>query len=283
MALADRSYRIVVGTTEIDAVAGVGPSSLRVQFAVERDLGRAPNQVDVVVHNLNLDHRSMLEASDRIPVSIEAGYLDNLGVIFLGDLRSAVTRRQGGTQLTHVSGGDGENALQTARVNKTYLAGTPVREVVRDIGRQLGVQPGNLNTFGPIAFLNGADRLEGPYTASGLCFDELQRICESVGARYSVQDSALQLHADGEPINQQQGLLLTEASGLVGEPEVQTEKGKVLVTVTSLLQPDLVPGKLFRVESEKISANLVTEHTVHRGDSHGRDWYVVATGRVYDA
>lgn len=283
MALVDRSYRLVVGTTEIDARAGVDPSTFRIQFAVERDLGRAPNQVDVIVHNLNVDHRSSLEAAQSISVSLEAGYLDNLGVIFLGDLRTAVTRKQGGTYATQVSGGDGENKLQTARVNKTYLAGTPIREVLRDIGRQLGVAPGNLNTFGPITLRNGSDRLEGAYTASGLCFDELQRVCESIGARYSVQDSALQLHTEGEPINQQQGLLLSETSGLIGEPEVEVVKGDVMVTCVSLMQPDLTPGKLFRVESNKISANMIAQRTIHRGDSHGTEWYVLATGKVYDA
>lgn len=291
-----RAYRIVVGDTEVDARAGVGPGSLRIAFCVQRDHKRVPNNAELEVWNFSTATRERLAKLPSVPVRIDAGYVgSDVGTIFLGDLRSARTRREGPDLITRVSAGDGQKAIRTARLSKTFPAGTKLGSVITELGKALGVKPGNLNSFAGARLADGSDALKRSLTIHGAVYDELERLCRSCGLEWSVQDSELQLKAVGEPVGTgTSGPLLRADSGLVGAPEVEQvqevtkadpdlRKGQTVVTGACLLRSDLRPGLPFRVESDAFTGNLVCRTTVHSGNSHGTgpDWVVQWTGTPY--
>ena len=288
-----RAYRLTVGSIEIDARTGVDLRSLRIAFAVERDIKRHPNNAEVAIWNLSPSNRLALSKLSEVPVRIEAGYVDDVGTIFQGDLRCARSMRDGTGSpsfITRVSGGDGETKIRTARINRTFASGTPVGTVIRELGQALGVGEGNLNQFGGAALANGSKTLTRSLTIRGSVFDELEAVTRSCGLQWSIQDSALQLREAGQPVGDRQGPLLRADTGLVGEVQVEAvatpepgfTRGSSKVTGVCLLRPDLIPGVPFRVESLAFTGNLVCVATVHRGDTHSTDqWIVEWTGRPY--
>ena len=192
-----RAYRIVVGDTEVDARTGVGVGSLRIAFCVQRDHKRVPNNAELEVWNLARSTRERLAMLSTVPVRIEAGYVgSDIGTIFLGDLRSARSRREGPDIITRVSAGDGQRAVRTARLSKTFPAGTKLGSVISELGRALGVKAGNLSAFSGARLADGSDALKRSLTIHGAVYDELERLCRSCGLEWSVQDSELQLKAD---------------------------------------------------------------------------------------
>ena len=298
-----RAYKLNVGGIEIDASDGVGLNALRVVFSIERDVKRHPNNCEIRVYNLTRTHREQLAKQPAVRVRLEAGYVGELGVIFDGDLRSARTQRQPPDFVTCISGGDGEMKIRTARINKTFGAGTPVATVIAELGKALGLGAGNLSAFAGAKLANGSRTLTRPLTLSGSVFDELESVARSCGLRWSVQDSALQIREAGLPVGDRQGPLLRADSGLIGEVEIETvaagaEKqsattkrlaaqgfgsGNTKVTGKCLFRTDLVPGVPFRVESEAFTGSLVCVGTVHAGDTHSTDqWSVEWTGRPYE-
>lgn len=270
-----RAYRLVIGTTEIDARAGAD-AGLRITFNVERDEKRTPNAAEIQVYCLSRDHREALSKAETVSVALEAGYLDDVGVIFQGDLRSATI---GGPpdRVVTVRGGDGENAIRTAKINRTFKAGTPVATVLREIGRAMGVSQGNLTAAA--SGVTGA--LARARTVAGVCADELEAFCRTQGLRWSIQDSALQIRTEGRPVVPGTGYLLSPSSGLIGTPEVSIERGKgKVVTFTALLRADIIPGVAVALaDNEAFEGNLVVTQTTHEGDSHGGPWYVRGTGK----
>lgn len=287
-----RAYRLTVGTVEIDARDGVGPNALRIAFNVERDHRRHPNGAEVAIWNLSRGQREALAKLDVVPVRIEAGYADGVGLIFQGDLRSARSRREGPDIITRVSAGDGESKIRTARVSRTFARGTPVGDVLGQLGKALGVSQGNLSQFRGAALANGSKTLTRALTISGAASDELERWCRSCGLEWSVQGGALQLRETGRPVGTEQGPLLRADSGLIGDTETEratkTEggvvKGQQVVSGVCLMRADLVPGRSFRVESSVggHTGNLVCTKTVHEGDSHSdQPWYVSWSGVPY--
>lgn len=285
-----RAYRLTIGTIEIDALQGVGLSSLHMAFAVERDTKRNPNGCEIAVWNLSPSSRAALAKLANVPVRLEAGYVGDVGVIFQGDLRSARSRREGTDAVTRVSGGDGEVKIRTARINRTFAAGTPIGTVIGDLGKALGVGEGNLRQFTGATLANGSKRLSRALTVRGSVFDELECVTRSCGLQWSIQDSALQLRQAGAPVGDRQGPLLRADSGLIGECEVETvamaepgfPAGSAKVCGACLLRADLIPGVPFRVESEAFTGNLVCTATAHDGDTHSTDsWTVRWTGRPY--
>jgi len=294
-----RAYRLTVGTVEIDALRGVGLNSLHIAFSVERDIKRHPNNAEIAIWNLSSTSRAALAKLTNVPVRLEAGYVDDVGVIFQGDLRSARSRREGTDIITRVAGGDGEVKIRTARINRTFAKGTPIGTVIRDLGQALGVGEGNLRQFTGATLANGSKTLSRSLTIRGSVFDELEHVTRSCGLEWSVQDSALQIRDAGAPVGDRQGPLLRPDSGLIGDLELETvtkvtkdakgftEKagfalGETRVSGRALLRQDLIPGVPFRVETEAFRGNLVCTATVHAGDSHSTDqWCVDWTGRPY--
>lgn len=300
-----RAYKLNIGGIEIDATKGVGLNSLRMTFSVDRDVKRRPNNCEIRVYNLTKPHQAELAKQPAVRVRLEAGYIGELGTIFDGDLRTARTRQEGPHDVTSVAGGDGEAKIRTARINKTFAAGTPVATVINELAKSLGVGTGNLRDFAGARLQNGSKTLSRSLTLYGSVYDELEHLARSCGLRWSIQDSALQLREAGLPVGDRQGPLLRKDSGLIGQVEVETViagaekakgvvktnkklqaqgfgKGTTKVSGAALLRPDLIPGVPFRVEAEAFTGNLVCVATVHSGDSHSTDqWSVEWTGRPY--
>lgn len=267
-----RAYRLNVGGIDIDASQGVGLRSLRLQFSVERDDKRHPNNCELRLYNLTKAHQAALAKAPEVRVRLEAGYVGELGTIFDGDLRSARTKKEGTEYVTTISGGDGEKKIRTARINKTFSPGTPVSTVIGELGKALGVGAGNLREFSGAQLANGSKTLTRSLTLSGPVFDELEHFSRSCGLRWSVQDSALQLRYEGLPVADRRGPLLRPDSGLVGELEVETKTSKKSVwkvqatpaeqaaaagVPLSLLSPDVSPVP-FR-QTEQVVATTTTQ------------------------
>ncbi len=283
--LFSRAYRLVVGDREIDATTGVGSTGLRIGFAIARDETRVPNSCEIRCYNLARTTREALAKSATVTVSLEAGYVGSVGQLFLGDLRTVRTHREGPDLITTVSGGDGEAALRTARIAKTFPAGTPVSTVLQGLATALGVDRGNVADASRI--LTGR-KLARAQTLHGVVYDELEDFCRSNGLRWSVQDSALQIRSGDEPVRGTLAPLLRADSGLIGEPEVQTKgkaqtgrAGQRVVSFSALLRADIIPGQPVALESEAFSGPVVVVETTHQGDSHQGAWQVDAVGRPY--
>lgn len=289
--LFDRAFRVVLGTTEVDALAGAN-SGLRLRFAIQRDEKRTPNSAEISLYGLSPERAAELASKSEVSVSLEAGYVGAVGQLFLGDLRTVRNTRDGASRVCTISGGDGEALLRTARINRTFRAGTPVGDVLRGLASALGVERGNVASAA--AGLQ-TQRLPRAETLCGLVYDELEEFCRTYGLRWSVQDSALQVRTGNEPVRGTQGPLLRADTGLIGEVEVEAQgkakksrrvidshEGQVLVRGSCALNPDLIPGVPFRVEAEAFTGNLVCLETVHRGDSHSvSEWSVDWVGRPY--
>lgn len=269
----NRAFRVEVGDREFS-----NANALRFTFSVERDGKLTPNACTVSLYNLAETTRHDLEAQTFIPVRVQVGYETGGGQIFLGGLRTAESTRNGADWITEVRGGDGEKEILQARVAKTFAKGASYKVVLTALVDALGVKRGNLGSLeAPALLSSGATSLAKALTVRGGVAEELEALTRSLGLEWSIQDGAFQVAASGQPA-QTQSVVLSADSGLIGVPSVDKDG---LVSGTALLIPDLLPGRTFRVESERVTGNLVCTKTVHSGDSESTEWYVHFTGKPY--
>jgi hypothetical protein len=276
-----RSFRLAVGEKQFGSANELRP--LTFSFSVERDHTRVPNNATVTVYNLAEDTRVSLEELRRtqgaVVVRLEAGYGDSIGQIFFGALRRVASWHDGSTWVTEICGGDGEDKITTARISQTFVKGTPVSAVLKALVEALGVDPGGLTTAMATAALSGftagGTALQKGLTMHGDAAAELESFCKSLGLRWSIQDGAFFAARVGEPALPGEGPLFSPETGLLGTPSVDKD-GKVSGVV--LLNSDLLPGKVFRVESERITGNFICERTHSHGTSTGQDWFTEFTG-----
>jgi hypothetical protein len=216
-----------------------------------------------------------------VTVRLEAGYGEHIGQIFFGVLRKVSSWRQGETWLTQISGGDAEHSISTARISKTFVKGTPLASVLRElVGTLPGVGEGGLsNTLQALqagGFLAGGSTLQKALTFHGDSATALTQFLRSCGMTWSIQDGAFYAGPDGVATVPGQGPLLTPDTGLVDEPQIDKNG---FVVGKALLNPDLIPGRVFRIECSRVTGNFLAEKTQHRGDSTGEPWFVEFVGR----
>jgi hypothetical protein len=312
MKLFGRSYRLILGDLEIaggETVQGDGQVKkfgLDIAFKIEKTtLAAPPNKATIQVVNLNADHRYELEAkygseiekSKRKPLRVElmAGYGDDIGVIFRGDLRNLKNKHEGTEWITEVSGADAGHAFKISRVSRSFAPGTDVYTVARACVDALGIGRGNLAQFAD-QFNQG--RLGKTFAEGCVLFgsaeQEFDHIARASGFDWSVQFGVLQLTKRGQPV-QTKVYELAPDSGLVDSPFAEVDAtvipGKAdskeaakragLVNVKSLLIHDLAPGFKVALKSDHYHGGFQIVDLVHQGNMATDDWHNAYKVKAY--
>lgn len=272
-------------------------TELDIKFKIEKSLKDEPNKCELEILNLSEEHRARIEeltpfstvvsglakqkvkiaarkaATSGIPVKIEAGYEedDDLSLLWLGDLRNAISEREGANWVTKLESGDGEKAWQNARVNLSYGPKTPVATVIRAIARELGLGEGNLASVIASIELNGVGRLlpRGAVIA-GPARQQLRDWTRSAGLEFSIQDGALQFLEKGKATGEQ-AFLVSAETGMIGSPTVDIDG---LVHVKMLMPHGIRPGRLLVIDSQRVAGGYKAEKIIYEGDTAGDEWFV---------
>jgi len=265
--LYDRKYVVRVDTIKI--------TDLAVSFTVTKTLEPEPNTCDLLIYNLNPDHRGQLASlvsTGGPAVEIQAGYINGYGRIYLGQLREVTSYRQRSHWVTELHSGDSERLLAKSRINRSYGKGTPLDKIIKDLISTLRAGRGNTDSAvvsGRLAeagrqFVNGV-------TLSGSVRKVLNRILKSMGKEWSIQDGEVQIVDLGTCLPGP-SIRLDSGHGLIGSPTIGSEG---LLKVRALMNHKLTPGRALEIESTEIKkAFYRVERCEYIGDSAEHDWYV---------
>jgi len=239
-------------------------TGLDVAFEVEKDLSPVPNNCHIDIFNLGPKNRAELSKHRRIPVTLKAGYKNALALLFKGDLLRCQHLKEGPTWKTSLSLGDALNVIQTKRLKKSYAKGTPLKSVIEDLIKELGLPAGNAQK--ELEKLN--EGLTRGYSVSGNAMDELASILKGQGYSVSVQDGTLQILNNDKAL-EKEAISLTPDSGLIGTPETALE-GEM--SVKTVLMPELSPGRMVHIESAVFKGMAIIERVKFSGSIFGPVW-----------
>lgn len=234
----------------------VSVEGLRMSFQCEKTVEETPNTLRLEIYNMNKLNRSLLEA-DKTRISLEAGYKDTSSLIFIGNIERVVHEKDGPDIISKLECKDGGNRYRNARIERSYGPGVRSNFVIADMAAEFGLRLGQFVDIPATQYAQGL-------SVSGLIRDELTNVTRKSGLEWSVQDETLQIIPKGKSTND--GIvLLNFESGLINRP-TKTKKG---VNFTSLLQPELRPGKAVKIESDsqEIDGMYKLKKVVHQGDS----------------
>jgi hypothetical protein len=248
---------------------GFSRPTLRFTFKIERHLGKDPNTADISIWNLNRDTRALLQELNLQTV-LEAGYIGSRSTIFTGQLAYGAPGRDGTDWVSNLQSADGGKQIAQSRVSLSFGPGVGIGTVLQRLASELGLGLGNVAAAAATGSLRGAvtEYING-IALNGKTYDQLEKVARQMGLGLSIQDGQIQLLAPGETLRGD-AVLLTRSTGLIGSPELG-EKGRV--TARSLLQPDLIPGRRVRIESERVTGFYKVSRAVFLGDTWGQDWY----------
>lgn len=279
IALAPKTDAASAGLAAIESGLGVQLNNLDCVFRVKKNLKPEPNTAELRLFNLAPSTRKILETPKKLILRLEAGYPGAVAQLFLGEVRSAHSFREGPDIVTEVSTGDSEQEIQTARISMSVGPKVPANVALTAIARTLGVGLGNV----PIAAAKLAAKgsaFFGPGTAIyGHAADLLTDFCRSADLEWSIQDGVLQILDRGKAL-EDMAVLLSPDTGLLGSPTVDN---KGLVHATALIQPDIRPGRkvAFDTLALKIAQGYRIQECEYSGDTAGNDWQVSFSAKKY--
>ncbi len=261
MLLRNRSYRLRIDTLAI--------TSLDITFDVSRSLGATPNTCEITVFNLSEDQRKQID-NHLVNITLEAGYNGENTLIFSGDLRQAISTRNGPDIVTTLSSGDGEKKHRTKRVAKSFGPKTSIDVVIKECAKAMGVGVGNLSSLKSTEFPKAGATFPCGTVLDGNVAEELRQILRSIGWEYSVQNNALQLLPRRQALLGRALLIRDEPNtGLLGTPNVGSDGN---VTLNTLLLPDIFPGRRITIETKDIKGTFRVKKADYKGDVAGDDW-----------
>lgn len=268
-----RTVVIQLGDTEIVK----SYSDLRVSFSVEKTLSSEPNTANIEVYGLSRDSiANFLAANTDLRVRLFAGYAGAPVMIFEGypvKKEGLVFTPGPPESVLKIKAKDGTRRFERARVNLSLDTEMTYEDILVEVAGSLGLPVDVIDAPPDIRLTSGT-------TLVGQAEDILDRLALASNADWSSQDGKFQF-VQRRGARPGQGPLFSSALRNIVGAAKRKDKG---IELTTFLQGALVPGGLFRYESDYGSLNGDYKITKVRyaGDSRsGNQFYATVEGRDY--
>ena len=258
------------------SVGGSAWTDLHIKARVLRSLGAHPNKFELQIWNLNEDERALCEERGA-DVRLLAGYVGQSATIFAGSLWDAVHERKDGDIITTVKAHDGDKGWRN-QLRKSWASGAPKAQVLRACAETLGI------AVDPDALDLVTGTYGGPRVINGPAVIQINRIAESLGLLWSVQNGRLlMVPLDGSTL--EAAVVLSAETGLVGNPASEPRRKPTkkhppqrgMVECVALCNPLLTPGRRVELRSPDVNGSYRVDEADFDLDSHdtGEDGWVV--------
>jgi hypothetical protein len=183
-----------------------------IYFEIPFDDTNDPNVGTIEVYNLKDSTITQLKKDTEI--SLNAGYVDNFGTIFLGTIQQPQTSWQNVDKITSLDCIDSGETWFKKEVNKTYKGGIKAQQVLNDLLKLTGLSVGALKL--PIN-----KTYKGGKTIKSTLSEAISLIAQDCGAKLHVNKRKVFIRPknDGDNIH----FVVNKGHGLIGMP-TQVEK-----------------------------------------------------------
>ena len=240
-------------TIKIQGQAAIDVAKLRCRFDIKQHTRQTPNMATIRITNqLPATARSLVKNDSEFKtVTIDAGYEDNHGIVFSGQIVRAIYGRETPTDtLTTILCSDGFQAHNYAVVSKTHAAGSTPNDHVNTALAAMGQYGVTKGFFGPSVDLS-TPSFPRAVSLFGMARQVLENIAKSKGANTSYQAGKVHMVTNkdslpGGPI------ILNSKTGLVGMPTL--EIGGIMARV--LINPNIKVHGLVHIDQALIQGLL---------------------------
>lgn len=220
---------------------------LEIRFDIPFDELSKPNVGEIQVYNLS--RQTLAQIKKGYPVILNSGYNGSLGTILGGEVISASTKVERVDRITTIKVSDSLEQWKTAKISKTYAAGTNAVYILNDLAKSMGMKIGEINPLKNPVYKRGR-------TVSGLIQQIIRDIAvKECGAKFHITNGRVFILPTSG--GKQTAFVLNTATGLVGSPtEIEKEingKKTIAYEVISLLNYQLYTDSIIQVQSSVIT------------------------------
>lgn len=218
-----------------------------IQFTCELDRIGQPNELNLILTNIDASHRANIVANEYGLVRLEAGYerANNMAIIFEGNIRRAPPNFRNGTDLTtRIIAGEGELAWRRTTIEHVFPTGTTFLEMARFCIREMP----NI-TEGDLSGLEG-NSIRSPYVVVGSVRRFFDDLATTANARWSMQRTSLDFTSNERARDAFEVTKKTFETGLYDADLDESALDAVIA-----LDPALKPNGIIEIEGAREGVN----------------------------
>lgn len=246
--------------------------NLRIAFSITKSISWSTNTANVQIWNLSPENRNQI-AHFGDELTLYAGYVNDGGaqLLFVGDTTQVAHSFPQPEIISTLTCGDGDKIINNKVISVSFGANTPVRTVIQNIADQMGM---TIVSGLPVILEVYALGFKG----TNLARNVLDNACQKANLWWSVQNGNLVIQRKNQG-NSKPPIDINVNTGMIGVPERYTNKqGQFYVVgqkegwkVKTLLRPDIIPGDVIRLRSDKVPVDglFFVETIQHEGDNYG--------------
>lgn len=287
---------------------GIDLSQLRFTFDIKNGDFESPNNATIRVYNLKKDTlRKIIHEFDT--VTLQAGYQNNIGIIFSGTIKQFVAGRENNIDsFLEIRAADGDinynfGLFGVNGQGVTLKAGHTREQVLDQVANGMGL-PLDGTAKQTITATGGVNvaQVRGK-TLFGLTRTQASNLASTANARFSINNGVI-TYIPLTGYLPSQAVQVNSLTGMVGVPET-TDNG---IQVTVLLNPLIKIGTQIQINQQDITQTIIRERVgfpafgtiapfiadatesgfyrvlvaEHSGDTRGQEWYTKITALSLD-
>lgn len=282
----DRQYRCTIGQPGEQGVSlgdttGDSGMPLHISFSAEKGDKESNNTATVKLWNLGPASIAEIKKHNSV-LELRAGYGTNLPLIFAGNINKASTEQENANMVTTMDVVDGLVAIRDTYTTISFTGKTTGIKIIESVANSMGIS--YLVSEDAKVILEQKVFAQG-YSSVGAAKTVLQKICNTCGLSWSIQNGVLQIVVTGKTITKRAYVLSAE-TGLLGIPkeitiessakDAQTQGGKKGYEVRYFLNGAIGVDDLVELKSEKVKGFFKVCSIAINGDNFDGEWTCTA-------
>lgn len=244
-----------------DAGEGLELSGLKISFNISRPDISYPATAMFKIYNLSRNTNSRIRQNEFTQIKFVAGYQDNYGLIFSGQIQYSYSGRENPTDTyVVIQAADSDQAHNFAVMNTTLAAGYTQQDVHTALMKPIGVYDivaGATPEFATTKAPRGKPMF-------GMHRDEVSSLAAQCKATWRYENGRLQMVPENAYLAD--AIVLNAQTGLIGMPE-QTINGGI--NVKCLINPNIQLDTLIRLDNKSINQVGLSNQEIATGSTAG--------------
>lgn len=289
--LRDRAYELKIGRIEDpSSVIQIDRHHIDFQIKKSSDNSSEADRSTIQIHNLSDSQVKWLE-KDYLTVTLSVGYLTAGGLkrLFVGDIVHTSTRKQGTERVTTLDLSSSYSGLNHSTLSASVPPGSKVRDAIQAIADGAGSGIESVMLAGSAV----ERQLLYGYPLTGSPKDMLSKLARAHKFEWRVDQKTLYVNDLDKPFdNNYAGVFsITPSSGLIEAPYYDSGDSKRIkgdpakksgVSFRMLIDPEVTPGQVIRLEDTLITGLFKVEGAVYSGEYKGEKWYTDITATAVE-
>ncbi|AHG21257.1 bacteriophage protein [Chania multitudinisentens RB-25] len=284
---------------------GLDLSSFKFTFSITWQDTKYPKEAVFKIYNLSSDVANKITRGEFAKIQLLAGYQDNAGLIFSGEINFSIDGRDNETDtFVTIQASENDKAFCYATVNTTLAAGyskTDIFQALLKAVKNFGVTVGLIPELDDVKMPRGKP-------IYGMHRDEMDRLALQNKATWQYVNNTIQMRPDNT--HSAGTIVLNNRTGLIGMPQQTIDGG---INLRCLINPNIIINSLVRLDNSsvynttspidnanpaktakkpvKVPSSILSKdgdykviNLSYHGDTRGNEWYMdlvcVAKGKA---